>query len=467
MKQDIDGNYRNNRCIIFINLCEIILSLFDDAGINLHTDIFKIRSKLLLLNKDTEITEFDFDKIILDIEKELLDFIIKTRVKILQNNYNSNCNYHIELNNKNEIVNELKYDRFSNINTRYFEGKLMDALNLSLISKNLTLCVTNSGTASLLLFITLSKHQFIRYNDLILYSSDIYIQSKELLNQEYHCRIEEFNSELSEDSIIKLIVKKKPKLLFLDTINSNNLKRRNIYRILDNLERHYDDDIKVVIDFTLDPILNIPKIFSHTKSIEIFLYSSITKYFQFGLDTGLMGCIISNKHYYSNFDNYRVLNSTILNNIYQNSIPISDIVTLNHFISIIQYNSKFFLKKFNALQLNKVFSITYDKKFKTGLFFLELKDTKAKTLQIDSIISSVINNCNAQLNVIMYSLSYGFTRPSISILNENGTKKIRLWVGTLSHKHIDNILNQLDLVLNKNNTVANKKLAIVVVDLEK
>lgn len=447
MKQDIDGKYRKLRCNIFIKLCETILSLFDDASLNLHTKIFEIRSNIFLLNKDFKNTALDFDKKILEIEKELYDAILKIRIKNLHNSYNSNSNYHIELDNHNNIINELKYERYSNVNICYLESKLLGIFNSSFFSHDLTLCVTNSGIASLLLIITLTKHHFLRYNDLILYSSGIYSSSKELLHQEYHCRLEEFNSGISENSIINLIVKRKPQLVFLDIIDTTNLKRINIRKILEYLERHYDQNIKIIIDFTLDPTFNIDNIYRQSKFVEIFLYSSLSKYFQFGFDSALMGCVISNKKYYESFDNYRVLASTILNKIYLNSIPISDKISLNQFISIIKINSIFFYEKYKSLRLDKAFRLTYDKSFKTGLFFLELIETNVVQQQIDVIVRSVVNNCNAEFNIIMYSLSYGFTRPSISVINENERKRIRLWVGALNYKHLEEIANQLNFAL--------------------
>lgn len=185
-------------------------------------------------------------------------------------------------------MNQTKIYAFQNDYQRY----KVDSINLEKeFSKNNSninnIIIFNSGIGAFQTLInSFSDFEFEK----ILASNYLYFEIKNILKTKENIYF--FNYESLEE-IKELIIKNEPKYLFIDPVsNTTNLKIFPIIELIKLLSYNYSKEIVIISDITLniDFISEIEEL-SIPKNINLYLFRSLQKYDQFGLDLVTGGVI--------------------------------------------------------------------------------------------------------------------------------------------------------------------------------
>ncbi len=186
----------------------------------------------------------------------------------------------------------VNYNRYESNQLTFIERMLAKVLGLN--QEKTVLLATSSGMAAY----NLIEGYLIRYvlkpNDVVLIPHYIYFETDEQISKIFSLNIVRADTH-NTDEIIELIIKNKPKIVFLDQLtNTVELRITDVEGIIKRVaEKKLNEDIYFIIDGSMISGKINPSTISNNSHVKVLYYDSCSKYLQLGLDIGMGGLIVA------------------------------------------------------------------------------------------------------------------------------------------------------------------------------
>ncbi len=193
----------------------------------------------------------------------------------------------------------VNYNRYESKYILNLENQLSDILWIN--NEKNSLIVTSSWMAAFNLIENYLVKYILSQWDTILVPNYIYFESEEQIKKLYWINFVKWDT-YDTNEIITLILKNKPKVVFLDPMtNTLELNMIDIKTIIEKISRKIDYKISFVIDWTMVSWAINPFNFNINSNIDIFYYESCSKYLQLWLDMSMWWLVVTNIDYKNHF----------------------------------------------------------------------------------------------------------------------------------------------------------------------
>ncbi|TAL60637.1 MAG: hypothetical protein EPN88_15645, partial [Bacteroidetes bacterium] len=152
--------------------------------------------------------------------------------------------------------------------------------------------VTNSGMSAFSTLLHFLLHEGILKENVVIGNS-IYFQNKTLIKGFPHIQINAVN-ESNHTDIVNCIKKAKPSVIIFDSLtNTNEVFLPDLYQIINFIVKNSKHDIVIIVDNTCLSIAFQPfnLIMGKTRKVQLYVFESLLKYHQFGMDRTNAGII--------------------------------------------------------------------------------------------------------------------------------------------------------------------------------